>query len=74
MELLVILAVVIVIGAILGGNSFGETVRKGCGCITIIILLLIAAAIYVGSNVDIDDADTSHTPNETTVLKGSPKN
>jgi hypothetical protein len=43
---LVLLAVVVTIGALAGGNSFGESVRLGCGCVaTIVIGLLILIMI-----------------------------
>jgi len=36
MELFVILLiVVIIIGAFLGGRNLGDTVRKGCGCLVL---------------------------------------
>jgi hypothetical protein len=34
----------VILGALLGGNSFGETVRKGCG---FIIALVINLAILI---------------------------
>lgn len=38
-ELLTLLIVVVVIGALLGADSFGETIRTGCGCLGILLLL-----------------------------------
>ena len=38
---LVLLIIIVILGALLGGDSFGETIRGGCGCL---VLLVIAAA------------------------------
>lgn len=46
MELVVLLVIVIFIGALLGGNSFGGTVRKGCGFL-LMLVIIIAIAISV---------------------------
>lgn len=32
------------LGALLGGRSFGETLRKGCGCLSAILFLAFLAA------------------------------
>lgn len=49
MELLALLVIVVILGALAGGNSFGETIRTGCGCLLVIVLigfgLLFLAAI-----------------------------
>lgn len=45
MEVLVLLGVVVIIGALLGGKSFGGTVRKGCG---FLIMLLILGIVVIG--------------------------
>lgn len=38
---------IIIIGVLLGGESFGDTLRKGCGCvITIIIICVILFLIF----------------------------
>lgn len=39
---LALLAIVVILGALAGGNSFGETVRLGCGCLAMILLFLVA--------------------------------
>lgn len=39
MEVITFLAFVILIGAILGGNTLGGTVRKGCGFLALVIVL-----------------------------------
>jgi hypothetical protein len=38
-----LLIIAVIIGALLGGESFGETIRLGCGCL---VLLVVAAVIY----------------------------
>ena len=38
-ELLALLAIVMIIGALAGGDSFGDVIRTGCGCLGILILL-----------------------------------
>jgi hypothetical protein len=43
-EILGLLVVVIIIGALLGGDSLGETIRGGCGCI---LFLIVAAVVGV---------------------------
>ncbi len=45
MEILVLLAVVVIMGALLGGKSLGGTIRKGCG---FFILLLILGIVALG--------------------------
>ena len=49
MEWIALLIIIVIIGALLGGNSFGETIRKGCGFLLVIILILLAIA-YIGTN------------------------
>lgn len=46
MEILGFLVVVIIIGALLGGDSLGETIRGGCGCMMWSILILVIVAVY----------------------------
>jgi len=47
MEGLIILFIVIVIlGALAGGKSFGETVSKGCGCVSLIVVVIIGVIIF----------------------------
>lgn len=38
-ELLALLIVVVILGALAGADSFGETIRTGCGCLVVLILL-----------------------------------
>ena len=49
MELVVLLIVIIILGALAGGNSFGETVRKGCGFLVVIIAILVVFLLIIGS-------------------------
>ena len=35
------------IGALLGKNNFGESVRSGCGCVLKVILVIIIIALIV---------------------------
>jgi hypothetical protein len=44
---LALLAIVVILGALAGGDSFGETIRLGCGCLAMIILFL-AVLVMIG--------------------------
>ena len=47
MEILIpLLIVVIILGALLGGKSFGGTVRKGCGFILLVIIIVAIGVIF----------------------------
>ena len=47
METLIpLLIVAIIIGAILGGKSFGETVRKGCGFLIMLLIIALVIAVF----------------------------
>ncbi len=48
MEWVVLLIIIIILGALAGGNSFGETVRTGCGCLVAIIVVLFVLALMTG--------------------------
>ena len=50
MGILVILFIIIFLGAMDGGNSFGETIRKGCGCLTFFIFFVIIVLAYMGGH------------------------
>lgn len=39
------LVLLIILGALLGGNSLGEIIRSGLGCVTIAVVLLIVVLI-----------------------------
>ncbi|MDR9453954.1 MAG: hypothetical protein RI542_08485 [Wenzhouxiangella sp.] len=40
-ELLALLAIVIIIGALAGGDSFGEVIRTGFGCLGVLLVLAV---------------------------------
>ncbi|MDR5589011.1 hypothetical protein ACWBC2_06155 [Salegentibacter agarivorans] len=62
MEILVLLAVVLIIGALLGGKSFGGTVRKGCGFLIILLVLgIIVIGIFYYSKTDTEDQESIPT-------------
>lgn len=62
MEVLVLLGVVVIIGALLGGKSFGGTVRKGCGFLIMLLILgVIAIAIFYYSRTDTEDQEAIST-------------
>ena len=52
MEILVLLIVVIIIGALLGGKSFGGTVRKGFGFFLWLVIIAIAVVVFFYSQTD----------------------
>ena len=41
--------VIVVLGALAGGQSFGGTISKGIGCLFLILFLLILMAIFSGA-------------------------
>ena len=49
MEWVVLFVVIVILGALAGGNSFGETIRNGLGCLVLIVLALIALAFIAAS-------------------------
>ena len=50
MEVLMpLLIIVIIIGALLGGKSFGGTVRKGCGFIILLVIIFVVLGVFVNS-------------------------
>lgn len=68
MEILVLLAVVVIIGALLGGKSFGGTVRKGCGFLIMLLIFgIIAIGIFYSSRTNPEDQEaisaTENSPN-----------
>jgi hypothetical protein len=46
----VLLVVILILGALVGGNSLGETIRKGLGCLVVILLVLLALAFISAGN------------------------
>lgn len=43
---LALLAIVVILGALAGGDTFGETVRLGCGCLGMMFLLLVLLMMF----------------------------
>ena len=48
MEWIVLLVVIIILGALVGGNSLGETIRKGLGCLLVIALAFLVL-VFIGA-------------------------
>jgi len=46
MELVGLLVVVVILGALFGGESFGQVIRNGCGVLIALIGLLVAFVIF----------------------------
>lgn len=47
LEIVTFLLFLALIGALLGGNSFGESTRKGCGCFVVfLIIFAVPLAFY----------------------------
>ena len=60
MEILVpLLIVVIIIGALLGGKSFGGTVRKGCGFFILLVIIIVAIGVIFYSQPESKKAPNS---------------
>ena len=58
--LIVLLIVVIILGALLGGKSLGGTVRIGCG----FLLLLIVIAVVIGAILyTTSESNSNNSPN-----------
>ena len=47
MELLGFFIIIVIIGALAGGKSFGDTISKGCGCLAFLVFAVIFWAIVV---------------------------
>jgi hypothetical protein len=47
MEWVALLVIVVILGALAGGNSFGGTIRKGCGCLVWITVVLLVLALLL---------------------------
>jgi len=48
-EILIIIFIFIVIaGALLGGKSFGGTIRKGCGCLAALLVIMSIILLVIG--------------------------
>ena len=49
MEWVALLIIIIILGALAGGNSFGETIRTGCGVLIAITIGLFVLALMTGT-------------------------
>jgi hypothetical protein len=47
MEVIILFIIVVVLGALSGATSFGETIKEGCGCVFSILLLIVITGIYL---------------------------
>ncbi|NNC94922.1 MAG: hypothetical protein HKN92_05120 [Chitinophagales bacterium] len=56
MELVALLVIVIIVGALLGAKSLGGTIRTGCGCISLVIIVGI---ILIGLRMNTSDSNTN---------------
>ncbi|MCD6542957.1 MAG: SH3 domain-containing protein [Flavobacteriaceae bacterium] len=55
----IILIVIIIFGALIGGKNLGDTVRKGCGCFVFLLIIIIGAIIYT-INISEKKNDSTH--------------
>lgn len=49
MDWLALLIIILILGSLAGGDSFGETVRKGCGCLIWLLIGILILAVIAGS-------------------------
>ena len=50
MEWVILFVIIILLGALAGGDSLGETIRKGIGCLVVIFLVLLVLLIIGAGN------------------------
>ena len=50
MEWVGLLVVILILGALVGGDSLGETIRKGIGCLVVMFLIALAIVVVSGGN------------------------
>ena len=48
MAWIALLVIIIILGALAGGNTLGETIRSGCGCLVLIIVLIVVITAIKG--------------------------
>jgi hypothetical protein len=48
MAWITLLVIIIILGALAGGNTLGETIRSGCGCLVMIIVVILAITAING--------------------------
>lgn len=56
--LIIVIIVLVILGAIAGGNSFGDTLRKGVGCL-VSLVIIFTITIYLIFNAVFDRVDLS---------------
>ena len=49
MEWVVLLVIIVILGALAGGDTFGETIRNGIGCLVVIFIALLLLVVFVGA-------------------------
>ena len=49
MEWVVLFIIIVILGALAGGNSFGETVRKGCGCLVVMFIVVLVLVVLLAA-------------------------
>ena len=45
-----LLVVILILGALVGGDSLGETIRKSIGCLVVIFLFVLALVFFGAGN------------------------
>jgi hypothetical protein len=50
MSWIVLLIIVIILGALAGGNSLGETIREGCGCLVLLVIAAVAVLFLISKS------------------------
>jgi outer membrane protein assembly factor BamE (lipoprotein component of BamABCDE complex) len=63
-----LLIVIIIFGALLGGKTFGGTVRKGCSLLLAVLLVLFGAYFFLNSNAE---EDSTHSDTIPTIIEKS---
>ena len=48
MEWVALLVIILILGALAGGEGLGDTIRSGCGCLVVIIIVLVVIAALNG--------------------------
>ena len=48
MEWVALFVIILILGALAGGDGFGDTIRSGCGCLVLIIIALVVLAALNG--------------------------
>jgi len=67
--LITLFIIVIILGALLGGKSFGGTIRTGCGVFSLLLMILIGAIYYAASASQQERRDTETVSSGTSVFR-----